>query len=76
MVGGVSCEFLTERIDGPCEIIRLDRGGAQSLHRIPAFGDRFGSLLNALSSCSFASTGRSGSNSETISNRSSNPWKL
>ena len=39
-------EFLTERIDGPCEIVRLHCGGAQSLYRISALGDCIRSLLH------------------------------
>ena len=46
VVGWISGQFLTQRVHRPCKVICFDRGGAQSLHRVPAFGDRLGGPIN------------------------------
>jgi hypothetical protein len=45
-IGSDCCKFLSDRLDGFGDILRLYRGRAQSLYRIPAFGDRRRSLID------------------------------
>ena len=64
--GWIICEFLSELIDGPCEIVRLHCASPVSLYRIPALGDCIRGLVISLSSSFFTSTGAlSGINCET-----------
>ena len=46
LVGRIGREFFSDRSDGQGKIVRLDRGGTQPLHGIPALGDRLSGLID------------------------------
>jgi hypothetical protein len=69
MVGGVVDEFFSHPADRPGEVGALARELPQCLHHIAAFVIASAACSMALSSRTFASRARSGSNRETVWNR-------
>src|SRR5262245_55223454 len=51
LAGWIRRQAFCKRADGPRQVVGNHRGGAQSLHRIPTFGDRTSGLLDDLLQC-------------------------